>query len=155
MPAMQDDTFQPLGDSPVLTFELRADSEDNIPTRDRAHLRAERTIADTLEDSEVSLNIQTEKIGSSATTIVEGLLSPPPSPPRLRPRSPRETLRKSSGTMQALDDTYCDRIRSKRWAFGFCQVLLPSSQYSGFLKQTHRFVMPPLPGILDFLIYLG
>lgn len=132
---MQHDTFQPLGDSPVLTFELRAASEDNIPTRNKAHLEAERTIADKLEDGDVSLNIETGKIGSSTTTIVEGLLSPPSTPPRLRSRSPRDSLRKSPGTMQALDDSYCDRIRSKR-----CVLYLD-------------FVKSPIPVFLPYICF--
>lgn len=106
-------TLPPLGEGLPLQLELReppsSSSGMDIPTRSRAHLEEANQQQATIAASKASVS-NLSSLGTGAT-----LLSPLPTPPRLIPNSPVAS-RKGSGRMQAMDDSYCDRIRSTRWA---------------------------------------
>lgn len=111
-------TLPPLGEGLPLKLEPREPPPArDVPTRtrSRAHLRMEEPeVITTLKgDPPIIPNPSYCATGSSSTATTIGILSPPPTPPRLTPRSPAVS-RRSSGRLQSMDDSYCDRIRSTR-----------------------------------------
>lgn len=106
-------TLPPLGEGIPLQLELRdappsSGMNMNVPTRSRAHLEE---ATNHQQGAIVASKASVSNLSSLATTH----MSPPPTPPRLLSQSPVAS-RKSFGRMQSMDDSYCDRIRSTRWA---------------------------------------